>query len=105
GPVGVRRREERPDRSHPQLGPRAGTVRHHRQRGRAGFIPVERHADVPAGTVDAYLASVPVGRMGTPEDVAHAVSFLASDGAGSSPASVSWSTEAAPSATDGGTRS
>ena len=47
-----------------------------------GFIPVERHADVPAGTVDAYLASVPVGRMGTPEDVAHAVSFLASDGAG-----------------------
>jgi len=60
---------------------------------------------VPAGTVDAYLASVPVGRMGTPEDVAHAVSFLASDGAGSSPASVSWSTEAAPSATDGGTRS
>jgi 3-oxoacyl-[acyl-carrier protein] reductase len=47
-----------------------------------GFIPVERHADVPAGTVDAYLASVPVGRMGTPEDVAHAVSFLASEGAG-----------------------
>jgi 3-oxoacyl-[acyl-carrier protein] reductase len=47
-----------------------------------GFIPVERHADVPAGTVEAYLASVPVGRMGTPEDVAHAVSFLASEGAG-----------------------
>ena len=47
-----------------------------------GFIPVERHAGVPAETVDAYLASVPVGRMGTPEDVAHAVSFLASEGAG-----------------------
>jgi 3-oxoacyl-[acyl-carrier protein] reductase len=47
-----------------------------------GFIPVERHADVPAGTVDAYLASVPAGRMGTPEDIAHAVSFLASEGAG-----------------------
>jgi 3-oxoacyl-[acyl-carrier protein] reductase len=47
-----------------------------------GFVPVERHADVPAGTVDAYLASVPAGRMGTPEDVAHAVSFLASEGAG-----------------------
>jgi len=38
-----------------------------------GFIPVERPADVPAGTVDAYLASVPVGRMGTPEDIAHAI--------------------------------
>ena len=47
-----------------------------------GFIPVERHAGVTAGTVDAYLASVPAGRMGTPEDVAHAVSFLASEGAG-----------------------
>ena len=47
-----------------------------------GFIPVERHADVPAGTVEAYLASVPVGRMGSPEDVAHVVSFLASEGAG-----------------------
>jgi len=37
---------------------------------------------VPAETVDAYLATVPVGRMGAPEDVAHAVSFLASEGAG-----------------------
>ena len=26
--------------------------------------------------------SVPAGRMGTPADIAHAVSFLASDGAG-----------------------
>ena len=47
-----------------------------------GFIPVERPADVPAGTVDAYLASVPVGRMGTHEEVAHAVSFLACEDAG-----------------------
>jgi 3-oxoacyl-[acyl-carrier protein] reductase len=47
-----------------------------------GFIPVERHADVPAEVRNAYLASVPAGRMGTPEDIAHAVSFLASDGAG-----------------------
>lgn len=47
-----------------------------------GFIPVERHADVPAGTRAAYLATVPAGRMGTPADIAHAVSFLASDGAG-----------------------
>jgi 3-oxoacyl-[acyl-carrier protein] reductase len=47
-----------------------------------GFIPVERHADVPAEVTSAYLASVPAGRMGTPEDIAHVVSFLASDGAG-----------------------
>lgn len=47
-----------------------------------GFIPVERHALVPAEVRTAYLASVPAGRMGTPDDVAHAVSFLASDGAG-----------------------
>jgi 3-oxoacyl-[acyl-carrier protein] reductase len=47
-----------------------------------GFIPVERHADVPAEVKDAYLASVPAGRWGTPEDIAHAVSFFASEGAG-----------------------
>jgi 3-oxoacyl-[acyl-carrier protein] reductase len=47
-----------------------------------GFIPVERHANVPGAVKDAYLASVPAGRMGTPGDIAHAVSFLASEGAG-----------------------
>jgi 3-oxoacyl-[acyl-carrier protein] reductase len=47
-----------------------------------GFIPVERHAEVPAGVLSEYLASVPAGRWGTPADIAHAVSFLASEGAG-----------------------
>jgi len=47
-----------------------------------GFIPVERHADVPDEIRNAYLASVPAGRMGTPGDIAHAVSFLASEQAG-----------------------
>jgi 3-oxoacyl-[acyl-carrier protein] reductase len=47
-----------------------------------GFVPVERHADVPPEVRAAYTASVPAGRMGTAEEVAHAVSFLASDGAG-----------------------
>ena len=47
-----------------------------------GFIPVERHADVPDATRNAYLASVPAGRMGTREDIAHAVSFFASQAAG-----------------------
>ena len=47
-----------------------------------GFIPVERHADVTAETRTAYLASVPAGRFGTPAELAHAVSFFASEGAG-----------------------
>jgi 3-oxoacyl-[acyl-carrier protein] reductase len=47
-----------------------------------GFIPVERHAAVPDEIIQAYLASVPAGLMGTPGDIAHAVSFFASEGAG-----------------------
>lgn len=47
-----------------------------------GFVPVERHANVSAEVRDRYLASVPGGRMGTPDDVAHAVSFFASETAG-----------------------
>lgn len=47
-----------------------------------GFIPVERHADLPGHVKEDYLASVPARRMGTPGDIAHAVSFLASEGAG-----------------------
>lgn len=47
-----------------------------------GFIPVERHANVSDEVRRAYLASVPAGRMGTPGDIASAVSFLASEDAG-----------------------
>jgi 3-oxoacyl-[acyl-carrier protein] reductase len=47
-----------------------------------GFVPVERHAGVSAEIRSAYLASVPAGRMGTREDIAHAVSFFASEAAG-----------------------
>ena len=47
-----------------------------------GFIPVERHADVPDPERDAYLATVPAGHFGTPDDIAHAVSFFASEAAG-----------------------
>jgi 3-oxoacyl-[acyl-carrier protein] reductase len=47
-----------------------------------GFVPVERHADVPEEERAAYLASVPAGRFGTPDEVAHAVGFFASPEAG-----------------------
>jgi 3-oxoacyl-[acyl-carrier protein] reductase len=47
-----------------------------------GFIPVERHASVPAAIRSAYLSSVPAGRLGTPADIAEAVSFFASEAAG-----------------------
>ncbi|MEV4359719.1 SDR family oxidoreductase [Nonomuraea sp. NPDC049625] len=42
-----------------------------------GWIPVERHAGLDES---GYLAEVPLGRMGTPDDVAAAVSFLTSEG-------------------------
>lgn len=47
-----------------------------------GFIPVERHIGVPAEIRRVYQASVPAGRIGTPQDVACAVSFFASETAG-----------------------
>jgi 3-oxoacyl-[acyl-carrier protein] reductase len=47
-----------------------------------GFIPVERHAGVADEVRSTYLASVPAGRMGAGEDVAHAVSFFASKASG-----------------------
>jgi 3-oxoacyl-[acyl-carrier protein] reductase len=46
-----------------------------------GFVPVERHADVPEAEREAYRATVPAGRLGLPDEVAHAVAFFASAGA------------------------
>ena len=42
-----------------------------------GWIPVERHEKDPQEFKDAYLATIPAGRWGTPSDVAHAVRFFA----------------------------
>lgn len=47
-----------------------------------GWIPVERHAELPPAELEAYRAEVPLQRLGTPADVAAAVTFLASDAAG-----------------------
>jgi 3-oxoacyl-[acyl-carrier protein] reductase len=43
-----------------------------------GWIPVERHSDVSPPELEAYHRLVPLGRMGTPADVAGLVAFLAS---------------------------
>jgi NAD(P)-dependent dehydrogenase (short-subunit alcohol dehydrogenase family) len=47
-----------------------------------GWIPTERHADVPQADKDQYATSVPLKRMGQPEEIAQTVAFLASDAAG-----------------------
>jgi 3-oxoacyl-[acyl-carrier protein] reductase len=46
-----------------------------------GWIPVERHADIPSADYEDYLRGVPLGHMGVPLDIAEAVAFLASPGA------------------------
>jgi 3-oxoacyl-[acyl-carrier protein] reductase len=47
-----------------------------------GFIPTERHADVGDEERIRYVATVPAGRFGRPEEVAAAVSYFASEDAG-----------------------
>src|SRR6185295_6822402 len=42
-----------------------------------GFIATDMTADLPDATRDAILARVPLGRMGTPDEVADVVAFLA----------------------------
>jgi 3-oxoacyl-[acyl-carrier protein] reductase len=44
-----------------------------------GWIPVERHANCEPAAIDRYRSSVPAGRIGTPQDVASSVVFLASE--------------------------
>lgn len=44
-----------------------------------GWIPVERHEHDPQADKDAYVALVPAGRWGVPQDVAEAVLYLASE--------------------------
>ena len=58
------------------------------------WIPVERHAGADTAN---YQADVPLGEMGTPDDIASMVAYLASDERTSSPASASRSTAATPS--------
>jgi 3-oxoacyl-[acyl-carrier protein] reductase len=47
-----------------------------------GWIPVERHGVVPPEVEEDWLTRQPVPRWGTPDDIADAVAYLVSDGAG-----------------------
>jgi 3-oxoacyl-[acyl-carrier protein] reductase len=47
-----------------------------------GFIDTEMTATLPEGTRAAYVAAIPLGRLGTTADVAAAVGFLAGPTAG-----------------------
>ena len=47
-----------------------------------GFIDTDMTAALTDAAKTAALGAIPMGRMGAPEDVAQAVAFLASDGAG-----------------------
>lgn len=44
-------------------------------------MPTDRHAHVYRDERDAHAAGAPLGRLGTPEDVAASVAFLASPAA------------------------
>jgi 3-oxoacyl-[acyl-carrier protein] reductase len=44
-----------------------------------GWIPVERHEKDSQAHKDAYLSQIPMRRWGTPQDVAEAVLYFASD--------------------------
>ena len=47
-----------------------------------GFIATDMTADLPEAQKAALLGQIPLGRLGTPEEIAHAVVFLASPLAG-----------------------
>jgi 3-oxoacyl-[acyl-carrier protein] reductase len=47
-----------------------------------GFVDTDMTQKLPAAQRDALLARIPLGRLGTPDDIAHAVLFLASPRAG-----------------------
>jgi 3-oxoacyl-[acyl-carrier protein] reductase len=46
-----------------------------------GWIPVERHGEVTAENSARYVAEVPLRRLGTPQEIADVVAFVASEAA------------------------
>ncbi len=66
----------------PAPSPRAGRARHHRQRGRPGFVRTDMTADLPEKRQQEILGQVPLGRLAEAEEIAGVVRFLAGEHAG-----------------------
>lgn len=47
-----------------------------------GFIETDMTAKLDKKTVDSYLSAIPLGRLGTPEEIAYLTAFLVSSAAG-----------------------
>ena len=47
-----------------------------------GFVKSEMTDSMPEAVIKANIATIPVGRIGTPEDMGHVYLFLASKEAG-----------------------
>ena len=47
-----------------------------------GYIQTDMTADLPEGAADGLMQLIPLARMGTVDDIAEVVAFLASEGAG-----------------------
>src|SRR4051794_5729688 len=82
-PGGLLRRQGRGQAADPEPGGGAGPPWHHGQRRRAGAVATDANAELVRDRprLEALLRQIPLGRLGTPEDVAAVVSFLASDDA------------------------
>ena len=58
-----------------EVGPRAITV----NAVAPGFVPTALTHDLPADLKEASVKAIPLGRWGTPQEIAYAAAFLASD--------------------------
>ena len=77
----LRGEQGRHHRVHQVAGDRDGEVQHHRQRRRARASPPPTCSrQVPANIQDQLKTKIPLGRFGTPEEVAKTVAFLATEG-------------------------